>query len=756
MSQGSTNSSPIQSRSFLSNIKDNIEKRRTAKQHAKRGMVLALALAISVVGLLSAGQVRVAQAGDDQWTPRGPVGGAFRTLVIDPSNSSILYVGSFSAGVFKSTDSGASWTAKGSGLSQSNVTALRIDPTNPNTLYCATNSGLYKTTNGGDSWAVPSPGAAGMPFPPNDVVIDPGNSNTLYAASSSNVYKSTDGGASWSATSSGLSGSSSTALVFDPTNTSTLYVGFYSGGIYQSTDKGNNWNPMNSGLTNPQVLDLCVDPINNRVIYAGLFTGVVKSTDGGANWTSSGNVGGNAIDIVVDPTDSNVVYVGTNNGLLKSINGGTNWTPLHIGAAVSVGTVAIDPQNPDNMYLGTGAGVLKSTDGAANWAAANSGLSAYQITTLVADPESSSTLYAGTNGSGIKKSTDEGQTWNSLNNFPGSQVGAMTMRPGAHETIYAAANFALYLTTNAGDSWQKVEGLPANALYSDIAIDPSNPQTIYLGANIGVVKTTDGGSSWSTVDLATFGGKQIESLAVDPQHPERVYAGTSAGGAFRSTDRGATWTAANNGFPFAMTIYDLAVDATNGTIYAATNFRVFKSTDGAATWTAISNGFGPNASFVNSITIDPARSTTLYAGTALDGVYVSLDGGANWEAVNAGLSGFSLTINSVVVAASNNSTLYAGTNGVGVYHITLDLVTPFLASATYDGKKTVTIRGRNFGQNPVVLINGVDKTRFVLSQSGTEITLKTKAKKLGLQEGDNTVQIKTSDMKDSNVLTLSR
>ena len=183
----------------------------------------------------------------------------------------------------------------------------------------------------------------------------------------------------------------------------------------------------------------------------------------------------------------------------------------------------------------------------------------------------------------------------------------------------------------------------------------------------GVFKSTDSGSTWSPSGAALLGSKFVTSLAVDPRHPEMVYAGLSSAGAFKSSDGGATWSSALNGFPFPqISVNALSVDPTNSVVYAATSFKVFKSTDGAAAWTEAGVGFGPNASFVNSFAMDPNSHTTLYAGTARDGVYTSLDAGATWTPLSDGLSGFSLNVLSLAVDPSNRAVLYAGTGGRSV------------------------------------------------------------------------------------------
>src|SRR5262245_2593318 len=103
---------------------------RSSKKPLPRSLVLATAFIISLVALLPASLLRVAEAGDNQWTALGPEGGTVMSLVVDPSNSQIVYAVTFGAGVFKSTDAGATWVASNAGLKISALYALSIDPTN--------------------------------------------------------------------------------------------------------------------------------------------------------------------------------------------------------------------------------------------------------------------------------------------------------------------------------------------------------------------------------------------------------------------------------------------------------------------------------------------------------------------------------------------------------------------------------------------------------------------------------------------------
>ena len=81
--------------------------------------------------------------------------------------------------------------------------------------------------------------------------------------------------------------------------------------------------------------------------------------------------------------------------------------------------------------------------------------------------------------------------------------------------------------------------------------------------------------------------------------------------------------------------------------------------------------------------------------------------------------------------------------------------TPEIVSASLSGK-VLTITGGGFGSSPVVLINAVDRTQFVVSGSDTEITLKQKPKKMGIKPGANTIQVTGAGGVTTNVFVLNR
>jgi photosystem II stability/assembly factor-like uncharacterized protein len=147
-------------------------------------------------------------------------------------------------GVFKSTDGGATWNSIG--LSGAAVTSLVIDPTQPNVLYACTAGdygapygfrGFFKSTDYGATWSSINNGLDSLLATGTNVsamIIDPGNPNVLYAGSRGNgVFKSSDGGATWAPFNDGLANLDVRALAVAADSAHTLYAGT-SGGFFKA------------------------------------------------------------------------------------------------------------------------------------------------------------------------------------------------------------------------------------------------------------------------------------------------------------------------------------------------------------------------------------------------------------------------------------------------------------------------------------------------------------------------------------------
>jgi photosystem II stability/assembly factor-like uncharacterized protein len=222
---------------------------------------------------------------------------------------SLSYAGSNNTGVFKSTDSGFSWTQINNGLTDTNVWDIAIDPLNDKAIYAATDrGGVFKSVNGGSNWTPVNNGLINVNMNRiNCVAIDPSDSRIVYAGANNGLFKSVNGGINW--TQIGFDAVKDIAIAH--TNTRTIYMLVENKGVLKSTDGGNNWTQI--GLANLNLHSVIIDPSNTNVVYVSADEGVFKSIDGGLSWSNLGIIPDSSfVDcIAVDPINSQIIYAGT-------------------------------------------------------------------------------------------------------------------------------------------------------------------------------------------------------------------------------------------------------------------------------------------------------------------------------------------------------------------------------------------------------------------------------------------------------------
>lgn len=290
------------------------------------------------------------------------------------------------------------WTSSGPIADGINIgsSAFALETTAPTTAYAAGYPGVWKTTNGGVSWVSASTGITNSTV--ESIAIDPTNSNVVYAGSYG-VFKSTDAGTNWSdiSDSFGYYKHFVSALAIDPVNPTTVYAGLGGGiGVWKTTDGGSNWLNINhwgdsNGLVPATIKALAIDPSAHLTIYAATeLNGLWKSTDGGTNWATAGLASEGVYAIVIDPANNSIIYAagqpslratdGTY-GVFKSLDGGASWAPINNGLPSTNGTPTVDGRglsidsSTGTVYLATyGSGVYRSTDAGASWTAFNDGI----------------------------------------------------------------------------------------------------------------------------------------------------------------------------------------------------------------------------------------------------------------------------------------------------------------------------------------------------------------------------------------------
>jgi len=206
-------------------------------------------------------------------------------LAVDPNDDSIVYSGSVreergqgefpleGAHIFKSTDTGKTWTESDEGFPHEKFTAIhdiQIDPQNTNIIYAATTKhessdglGIYKSVDAGKSWKAVNSGLSGASLNVGALTIHPENSN-LIAATGSGLYKSTNAGQRWKRTSS----SKSFDVEYVAQNPNVVYAST-NDGVLKSNDFGDTWYKVNYKLPAGDGQGIGVG-IDGNVIYTAV------------------------------------------------------------------------------------------------------------------------------------------------------------------------------------------------------------------------------------------------------------------------------------------------------------------------------------------------------------------------------------------------------------------------------------------------------------------------------------------------------
>jgi photosystem II stability/assembly factor-like uncharacterized protein len=379
-------------------------------------------------------------------------------IQVDPTNSNRIFVGANPGGLFRSDDGGATFYDKNF-LTPSVVVSephrqgyytYALNPTNTAEVWLGTwGKGVYKSYDGMD-FDVGANGTDRIMFGKhvNSLLVDPRSPNTVYAATEEGMFRTKDGGVTWSDFSLGLGTRQVRTLSMPSAN--LLICGTLGYELYsinpQITSSGYSWRQLGAfdefGVFWPiwnnrplyQYTALLFHPTDPNVIYCGTFpAGIYVSRDGGTSWQESnpGWPNDGVFSLAFCPTDMNRIFVGTYNGLMVSANGGSHWEVRDEGwpAQQWVFSIAFDPRAADTMYAcskngeNEGAGregfhgtVMKSTDGGATWNAITSGLDLNQeFYKILVDPHLPDVLYLATQRSGVFVSRNGGEEWSAWN-----------------------------------------------------------------------------------------------------------------------------------------------------------------------------------------------------------------------------------------------------------------------------------------------------------------------------------------------------
>lgn len=219
----------------------------------------------------------------------------FTSPLFHPTDSKIVYLGTFPSGIFRSDDGGATWRERNIGSTNDGLFSLAFRPNQPDVLFAGTYNGVNRSTDGGEHWK-----AADTGWPAEQWVysidFDPRNPDVMYACSKNGenegrgredfngtVMKSTDGGAKWTAITKGLDLSQSFfEIIVDRRQPDTIYLASERDGVLISRDAGASWSAFNEGLTSLQSMT------NGNFVTSPM----VLSSDGYYLFFAAGGAGG--------------------------------------------------------------------------------------------------------------------------------------------------------------------------------------------------------------------------------------------------------------------------------------------------------------------------------------------------------------------------------------------------------------------------------------------------------------------------------
>ncbi len=668
-----------------------------------------------------------------RWRNIGPPRGG-RTVAVagDPVDPTTFYFGACAGGIWKTSDGGIYWQNISDGfLKTAAVGAIAVSEADPNVIYAGMGEacirgnvshgdGVYRSTDTGKTWT-----HLGLEETRHisRVRVHPRDPDTVYVAALGHAYghnkergvfRSTDGGQTWEQVLFRSDHAGAVDLSLDPTNPRVLYASFWdvlrtpwgltSGGpdssIYKSTDGGDNWTEItrNPGLPEGTLgrIGVAASPAKAGRVWATVEAenpGLFRSEDGGDTWevvSDNADLQGRPWyyqHVFADPQDADTVWI-LNYLVWKSIDGGRTFTQVTTPHGDNH-DLWIDPKNPKRMIEGNDGGACISFNGGDSWSSIYNQPTA-QFYHVRADTRFPYRVYGtqqDNSAISVPSRTSKGAIpWGDCYTVGSAESGHIAVHPDDPDIVFAGAvgsspggggNLLRY-DHRTGQvrivtAWPELAWGwgPKDQKYRfqwtfPILFSPHDSSVLYITGN-QVFRSTDQGSSWDVISpdltrndpskLGPSGGPVTRDTTnaetyctifafVESPHEQGVFwAGSDDGLVHISRDGGETWD--------NVTPSDLPEWATVSTIeasphdpataylaahrYRLDDFRplLFVTNDYGATWRDISGGIREN-DFARVIREDPGRRGLLYVGTET-GLYVSFDDGETWQSFQANL-----------------------------------------------------------------------------------------------------------------------
>ena len=461
-----------------------------------------------------------------------------------------FYFGSVGGGVWKSLNSGRTWSPIFDSINVASVGAIGVAPSNPDLIYVGTGeadmrdsiafgNGVYKSTDAGKTWkhlGLENTRQIGR------IIVDPKNPNTVFLAALGNVYapnpdrgvyRSRDGGVTWQKVLFKNDDVGAIDLAFDPVDPKIVYATLWNvrrppwfiyapangpgGGIYKSVDGGSTWKEISEGipLEGRGHIGISVSPANRNRIYAVVDAkdgGVFSSNDAGTTWTRLSSDkrlwdrGWYFEKVTVDPKNADVVYV-MNTSVYRSTDAGKTWTPIK-GApgGDDYHQLWINPDDPKRMILASDQGTIVTVDGAVTWSSWYNQPTA-QIYHVAADFRFPYWITGAQQDSGAvgtpsrsNHSEISNRDWEGL--CAGGEAGYTAPDPLHPELLFGGTvsrcNVLTGESKNVSPERGATPGQYRHAWTQPLVFSKADPHALYY-ANQFLYKTTNGGESWTQI-----------------------------------------------------------------------------------------------------------------------------------------------------------------------------------------------------------------------------------------------------------------
>jgi photosystem II stability/assembly factor-like uncharacterized protein len=540
-------------------------------------------------------------------------------IVVDQKNPATVFVAAWKldqpgGGLWVSRDRGRSWSVVEALYGQS-IRAFAQAPSNPAMLFAGTLEGVFRSTDSGATWAQISPPGSREIHEVESLAIDPTDPDVIYAGTWHLPWKTTDGGEKWHKIKQGVIDDSDVfSIIIDPDQPKIVFASACSG-IYKSETAAERFKKI-EGIpsTARRTRVLKQDLAHPEVVYAGTTEGLYKTENGGKSFQRMTGPDVIVNDVYVDPQNSNHVLIATDRGgVLLSLDAGASFVEANEGfSGRKVEALLVDRSSPPRIFAGVVndkiyGGVFVSTNGGAHWEQIDRGLDGLDVFSLAESPEG--TILAGTNHGIFALEEDaQGSTWSPRITIQNTQVKPAT------ETHYGKR---INIEKQVKDIQREMDG---RVLSLDLSGDA------WLASTTGGLFTSkDHGATWQ-------GGPVIGEVdyAAVAAHGTLLTA-ARRDGVVLSSDAGQTWMPI--GVPAMLTRIHCITFSADGTLWLGAREGVYFTHDLGKTWMWV-NRFPMND--VDDLFYDSRLNKILVSSRLSDQVFAIDVKTLEWKFAQAG------------------------------------------------------------------------------------------------------------------------